>query len=216
MKALALVLSVLLGGVSQAPTQTAPKPVAEKVVDKSIVTSAEALRRDMRKLWSDHVWWTRDYIVAAIGKQADEAAATARLLKNQEDIGNAVAIYYGKPAGDKLTGLLKEHILAAADLVKAAAAHDQAKFQQADKKAATNADEIAEFLSKANPHWPRATLAEMMKMHLTTTKNEVSARVNKNWEEDAKAFDAVYDHILKMSDALADGIIKQFPEKFSG
>jgi hypothetical protein len=180
------------------------------------VTSAEALRRDMRKLWSDHVWWTRDYIVAAIGKQPDEAVATPRLLKNQEDIGTAVATYYGKPAGDKLTGLLKEHILAAADLVKAAAAHDQAKFQQADQKAARNAEDIAEFLSKANPHWPRATLADMMKMHLTTTKNEVSARVNKNWEEDVKAFDAVYNHILKMSDALADGIIKQFPEKFSG
>jgi hypothetical protein len=29
-----------------------------------------------------------------------------------------------------------------------------------------------------------------------------------------KAFDAVYDHILKMSDALAEGIIKQFPNKF--
>ena len=55
----------------------------------------------------------------------------------------------------------------------------------------------------------------MMKMHLTTTKNEVTARLNKNWEEDVRAFDAVYDHILKMSDALSDGIIKQFPERFS-
>ena len=52
-------------------------------------------------------------------------------------------------------------------------------------------------------------------MHLTTTKNEVTARLNKNWEEDVRAFDAVYDHILKMSDALSDGIIKQFPERFS-
>ena len=31
---------------------------------------------------------------------------------------------------------------------------------------------------------------------------------------DVRAFDAVYDHILKMSDALADGIVKQFPDKF--
>jgi len=78
-----------------------------------------------------------------------------------------------------------------------------------------NAEEIAEFLSKANPNWPKATLTDMMKMHLTTTKNEVTARLNKNWEEDVRAFDAVYDHILKMSDALSDGIIKQFPERFS-
>jgi hypothetical protein len=29
-----------------------------------------------------------------------------------------------------------------------------------------------------------------------------------------RAYDAVYDHILHMSDALSDGIVKQFPEKF--
>jgi len=28
-----------------------------------------------------------------------------------------------------------------------------------------------------------------------------------------KAFDAVYEHILKMSDTLADGFVKQFPDK---
>jgi hypothetical protein len=42
----------------------------------------------------------------------------------------------------------------------------------------------------------------------------VVARLTKNWDGDVKAFDAVYNHILKMSDALADGIVKQFPEKF--
>jgi hypothetical protein len=54
-----------------------------------------------------------------------------------------------------------------------------------------------------------------MKEHLATTSSEVVARINQNWDEDVRAFDAVYDHILKMSDALADGIVKQFPEKFA-
>ena len=40
------------------------------------------------------------------------------------------------------------------------------------------------------------------------------ARFNKNWDADVRAFDAVYDHILMMADALTDGIVKQFPEKF--
>ena len=54
----------------------------------------------------------------------------------------------------------------------------------------------------------------MMKMHLTTTTDEVVARLTKNWDADVRAFDAVHDHILKMSDALTDGIVKQFPQKF--
>jgi len=42
----------------------------------------------------------------------------------------------------------------------------------------------------------------------------VVARLNRNWDEDVRAFDEVYEHILKMSDALSEGIIKQFPDKF--
>jgi hypothetical protein len=176
--------------------------------------TAIALREAMRTLWSDHVIWTRDYIVAAVGSQPDQQAAAARLLKNQEDIGAAVAGYYGKPAGDRLTALLKQHIMIAVDLIKAAKAHDAAKYKDTDARWQQNGDEIAAFLSGANPHWPKATLAEMMKTHLATTTAEVVARLNGKWDDDVAAFDAVYAHILTMADALSDGIIKQFPAKF--
>lgn len=176
--------------------------------------AAVSLKQDMRKLWTDHVVWTRDYIIAALGNQPDAQAAANRLMKNQEDIGNAVGKIYGAPAGQQLTTLLKEHIAIAVDLIKAAKAGDKAGQQAADTKWQQNGVAIAEFLSEANPHWPRATLVDMMKGHLTTTTNEVVARLNKNWDEDVRAFDEVYRHILMMSDALCDGIVKQFPDKF--
>jgi len=188
---------------------------ADKKAAAKDSAAAAALKQDMRKLWTDHVVWTRDYIVAAVGDQPDAQAAATRLMKNQDDIGGAVAKYYGDPAGRQLTSLLKQHISIAVDLIKAAKAGDKAAQQQADTKWQKNGEEIADFLSKANPNWPRATLADMMKKHLSTTTDEVVARLSKKWDEDARAFDAVYDHILHMSDALADGIVKQFPEKFS-
>ena len=178
--------------------------------------AAAMLKQDMRKLWTDHVVWTRDYIVAAVAGSPDASAAAGRLMKNQEDLGNAVAKYYGAPAGQQLTTLLKQHISIAVDLIKAANSGDKAGQQAADAKWQQNGVEIADFLSKANPNWPRATLVDMMKKHLSTTTDEVVARLNKNWEADVRAYDAVYDHILHMSDALSDGIVKQFPEKFSG
>jgi hypothetical protein len=177
--------------------------------------AAIALKQDMRKLWTDHVVWTRDYIVAATTNGPDKQAAAGRLMKNQEDIGAAIAGYYGQPAGDSLTALLKEHIAIAVDLIDAAKAGNKAAQDQADAKWQQNAVDIADFLSRANPNWPRETLVDMMKMHLSTTTDEVVARLTKKWDDDVRAFDAVYDHILKMSDALEDGIIKQFPEKFA-
>src|SRR5215510_3292043 len=209
MKRLVLASLLVAGGllvVAPATAQTAHH--------SSDTSAAVTLHQDMRKLWTDHVVWTRQYIVSATADLPDAQAAANRLMKNQEDIGAAVATYYGKPAGDKLTGLLKEHISIAVDLIKAAKAGDKASQQQADAKWHRNGEAIAEFLSGANPNWPRATLVEMMNTHLSTTTDEVVARLTKNWDADVRAFDAVYAHILTMSDALSDGIIQQFPEKF--
>ena len=203
-----LLVSVLIGTVCwAAPPQ---KSHAENRSSSSLT-----LRQDMRKLWSDHVIWTRDYIIAAVGDQPDQQAASDRLMKNQQDIGTAIASYYGKGAGDKLTALLKTHILIAVDLIKAAKADDKGKVQAADSKWQANGEEIATFLSQANPNWPKATLSDMMKKHLSTTTSEVMARLHKDWSGDTKGFDEVYNHILMMADALSDGIIKQFPDKFS-
>jgi hypothetical protein len=74
----------------------------------------------MRRLWADHVIWTREYIVAAVGDRPEADSAAARLLKNQEDIGNAVVPFYPEQAGAALTDVLKRHIMIAVDLVAAA------------------------------------------------------------------------------------------------
>ena len=208
MKASLLMATLLIFGVQQAPSVLAAQ------AHPANPSASQKLHQDMRKLWSDHVIWTRDYIVAAVGDQPNATAAANRLMKNQDDIGAAVATYYGRPAGDKLTTLLKEHISIAVDIIKFAKAGDKASQQQADMKWHQNGEAIADFLSRANPNWPRATLVQMMNMHLSTTTDEVVARLTKNWDADVRAFDAVYNHILAMSDALADGIVKQFPEKF--
>jgi hypothetical protein len=197
-------LCVLLATSTASPAADTPQCSSQSV----------ALKQGMRKLWTDHVVWTRDYIIAAVGDQPDAQAAAARLMKNQDDIGQAVAMVYGAPAGQQLTSLLKDHITIAVELIKAAKAGDKGAQQQADAKWHQNATQIADFLSKANPNWPRATLVEMMNKHLSTTADEVVARLNKQWDDDVRAFDAVYAHILLMADALSDGIIKQFPEKF--
>lgn len=208
MKAHLMVPFLALGLVGQLTAQQPTQKMSAGSIDPP-----SNLRQDMRKLWTDHVVWTRVYIIAAVADQPDQQAAANRLVKNQEDIGAAVGNFYGKPAGDQLTTLLKEHISIAVDLIKTAKAGDKTAQAAADKKWHDNATAIADFLSKANPNWPRATLVEMMNTHLSTTTDEVVARLQKNWDADVRAYDAVYNHILMMSDALADGIAKQFPEK---
>jgi hypothetical protein len=178
-------------------------------------TKTLAFQDAMRKLWEDHIIWTRVFIISAAADLPDKAAATDRLLQNQVDIGNAIKPYYGDAAGDKLTTLLKEHITTAAEIVTAAKAGDTAKQDDATKRWFANADQIADFLSGANPkNWPQAEMRKMMRDHLNLTTEEVVARLQGNWAADIAAFDKVHEQILHMADMLTAGIAKQHAAKF--
>ena len=175
----------------------------------------KSLTLGMRKLWADHVIWTREYIVAAVAGTPDADSAAGRLLRNQEDIGNAVVPFYGAAAGKSLTDLLKQHIMIAFDLVGAAKSGDDAKFQAADARWTRNAEEIAGFLSGANPHWPKKDVVDLLKLHLNLTKGEAVARLKKDWKADVQAFDDIFTEINTVADTLSAGIVKQFPDRFA-
>jgi hypothetical protein len=174
-----------------------------------------SLTRAMQRLWTDHVVWTRLYVIAAVDDRPEAEAAAGRLLKNQEHIGAAIVPFYGREAGARLTDLLKQHILIAVDLIVAAKAGDNAKFATYDKKWDENALEIASFLAGANSNWPKKALVDLLNLHLSLTKDEVVARLEKDYQKDAEVFDQILTEILTMSDALSAGIVKQFPERFA-
>jgi transcription termination factor NusB len=178
-------------------------------------SQAEELRVNMRKLWEDHVTWTRNVILCIMDDLPGAEQATARLLKNQDDIGNAIKPIYGDDAGRQLTTLLRTHITQAADLLKAAKRDDNAAFDKINKQWEANADEISAFLSKANPNWKLEDMKKMMRDHLTLTTEEAVARKKKDYAGDVRAYDKVHDEILEMSDMISEGIIKQFPNRFA-
>ena len=181
----------------------------------TITRSELALRRDLRKLWEDHIVWTRLAIISLTSGTPDTEATVGRLLENQTHLGNAVKPFYGKAAGNELTKQLRQHILIAADLIAAAKAGDQAKLAAEQARWAKNADTIAGVLHSVNPrHFKLAVLKKEMQMHLKLTTEEAVARLTGDWAADVAAYDRIHDHILHMSDYLAAGLVKQFPKRF--
>jgi hypothetical protein len=181
----------------------------------ALTPEAVAFRMDMRKLWEDHITWTRMAIISLEGGTPDTNATVGRLLQNQVDIGNAVKPFYGEAAGNALTGLLRDHILIAADVIAAAKAGDQASLAEAQARWVDNADQIATALHRLNPRfWKLPELKAEMHMHLELTTQEAVARLQQDWAGDVAAYDRVHLHILHMADLLSEGIIAQFPGRF--
>lgn len=206
-----------LAALPSSPGLRAQAPSAHTVTVSPAQSLDRAAFQDaMRKLWEDHITWTRLYIVSAAAGLPDAKPTAQRLLQNQVDLGNAIKPFFGEAAGERLTALLRPHILIAADLVTAAKAGDTAGVKTASARWYANADEIADFLSAANPtHWPREALRAAMRQHLDLTLKEAQARLASDWAADIAAYDAVHDHILQMADVLSKGIISQFPKQFN-
>ena len=183
---------------------------------QSVSTKELALRQDMRKLWEDHITWTRLAVISLTTDAPDTQATVGRLLRNQADIGEAFRPFYGKAAAKQLTELLREHILIAADLIAAAKKGDQGAVASEQARWQANADEIAVFLSKANPRsWKLPAMKAMMRTHLALTTIEVVARLQKSWPADVRTYDRIHVQILHMADMLSDGLVAQFPNRFA-
>lgn len=170
----------------------------------------------MRVLWEDHIVWTRMAIIGILDDRPDQASAVDRLLRNQDDIGDAIKPFYGDEAGEQLSTLLRAHITGAADLLIAARSGDDAAVGGALTAWQANGDEIAAFLATANPsQWPLAEMKPMMRDHLDLTLDEALARLEGRFVDDIAAYDAIHGQILHMADMLSDGIIAQFPSHFT-
>jgi hypothetical protein len=174
-----------------------------------------AFHDEMRKLWEDHVTWTRLAIVTFADGSAGFDATAARLLQNQVDIGNAIKPFYGDAAGNQLTALLHDHITIAVELLQAAKAGNSTAFADAQTRWYANANDIADFLANANPRfWPRDVMRAAMKEHLDQTLAEAADELHGNYAASVTDYEAVHLHILAMADTLSSGIMRAFPSHF--
>lgn len=204
-------MSILVVVMAAASGVSHALPMKGKAVS---ARSQAELKLGMRTLWEDHIGYTRNYIISALAGLGDTSNVAERLLKNQDDIGDAIKPFYGVEAGNKLSALLRDHILMATDVVQAARMGNKEELSMASQKWYANADAIASFLSSVNPAWSRHAIEEMLHKHLEFTTREMVSRLEKNWVADIQAYDNGHAHMLMFADVLTNGIVKQFPDRF--
>lgn len=217
----ALILSGgLLTACSPSGPGSGPAPVAQDHSAMHMETPAgqsgqSALYGAMRELWADHMQWTYATVKDFFHNQDALPDTLDRLLQNQVFLGDAIAAYYGDDAGQALTDLLTEHIQLAVPVLTAAQAGDDVALQSGLDDWYANAQDIADFLTGANPDsWPAGTTSEMMKAHIDTTVAYSVDLLKGDYAKSIADYDIAFNHMMDMADALSAGIIAQFPDQF--
>lgn len=165
---------------------------------------------ELRKLWEQHIMWTRSFIISTASDLPDLELVTQRLMRNPVDMANVLRPFYGDKNADTFQRLLTEHLSIAGDLVNAAKAGDTVKATELEKKWYKNADEIASFMAEINLYWNKQKWQDFLYDHLKMTEEEASLRLNKEYAEDIKIYDSIEKEALQMADYMTNGIIQQF------
>ena len=167
-----------------------------------------------RKLWEQHVMWTRSLIISKVEKLGDVEVVTRRLLRNPSDMGNELKPFFRPSSIHIFVKLFEEHLVIAAKLVDAAIAGNSQLVDQLDREWFRNADEIAQLMHEFFPSESKESWQMMMHEHLRLTKQEAVLRIGRKYEEDVAIYDTIETQALGMADMIASGIIKQFFKQY--
>lgn len=184
------------------------------------------LFRTSRRLWFDHIAYTYLYMRASLKKtgreEAEIKALANRLFKNQTSIGDMIAKGYKPLEGSQVTGLLKDHIKIAAEIVQSAYtnivvdgkevwAWDAKEAKPLIKKWQENADDIARKLNDLNSScWPLGKLKMLLYEHLNANKEVLAAilRDGKTSEE-LQMFSSATLQVMKVAKIFYKGVAKK-------
>jgi hypothetical protein len=214
MVALVLIATGPQGTLLALQAHDQPKPAAKH---RPHHTSVLTYHDTWRELFEEHISWTRDVIIAVFDDLPGLPQYANRLLQNPGDMADALRPFYGDRAADRFEDLVTEHLTIAVDLLNAAEIGDVAAFEDANERWYENAEDIARLMSKLNPKfWPFDEAEEMWTDHLDATLAEAVAHLTGDFAGEVEAYDKVHDLALEMADFFSNGVIRQFPRRFSG
>jgi hypothetical protein len=164
----------------------------------------------IRNLWRQYFIWMTDYLINIVCSFGNTSYITGRIKEELQNFVAAFEKYYGHENAIEFESFLVNYLNNASDLLNAIKAGDTEKANTARTESYKNADVIAEFFSTINSYWNKQEWQNLIYDHLHLIENEFVYRLKNRCTTEITAEDDIGNQILKISDYMAEGIIKQF------
>jgi hypothetical protein len=161
---------------------------------------------DLRKLFSDNVIYIQDYVISSVAEIDNLEFITKRLEQNCLDIGNLVGLVYGTYNGNRFAELFVDYLSCEITFIDSTI--DNKIEQSVSDKLQLHicAIPIVDFLA-AIDDFERSDLRELFFDNIHLTELYVMARIHKNYSDDIKAFDDLYNQTMWVADFLSSVMI---------
>ena len=162
-----------------------------------------------------HIFWVRNVSIATIHKdKAAIKAAKSKVVANAHLIAAAIEPFYGATAREHFFKPLASHYGTVSAYLAAAMTGDVSGQAAAMQSLTINAEEIAVFLSKANPDLPRDAMNSLLLGHGAHHVQQIQRMQDGDYDSEAKIWEEIKDHAYQIADATADALGRQFEERF--
>jgi hypothetical protein len=209
-----LIIVVRKRGKDKEQSKFAEDVKREAIKDK-ITEKEQELNQYLRKLWAEHAFWMRQYVVSYFNGSADVKDTTKRLLKNQEQIGRSLGMWYGDKNGARIADIMKNQLIAFGDMLNGMVSKDKGLSVAGEKKWNDNTEKLVDFLVEQNSKWGRVELSQHLKQYNEMMTNMAINRFRKKHNDEINSFDKAYTHAMNdVADVLTKGIVRQHPEQF--
>jgi hypothetical protein len=212
---ISLISAMLVGSSALASAQGPAHHASASVKPAALSTKTVQTGAALRDLWVGHVFWVRNVVIATFAKNDEAAKASEQqVVANAKAIAAAIEPFYGAGAKDALFKLLAGHYGAIKAYLVATAAGDGPGQAGATEKLTKNAEEIAAFLSKANPNLPKDDLNGLLLAHGSHHIQQIQQLKDGQYAAEAQTWDNMKSHMYVIADALTQALAKQFANKF--
>jgi hypothetical protein len=174
-------------------------------------------------LWNDYVWRNRSHVVSCLADLPDLSANRDWVKGNVTDLSSVIEEYFGKDPGTRFREVMTDLVtdmIQISDYFKRPPNNFNISTDKfvVDMFAKLRKDytDLFDLLSNLNPGvWNSQRLKTLVDQMAEYWISQFQMRMARAWNEDMNAVDKTFDMAREIANIFADGIVKQFPEKFA-
>lgn len=216
--AIVLLIVVVVGGLGFVLGKSFAGNGSESQIssgENSIYTDASDLRKDLNIKLAEHVGLTSEALRASYDENASSTAVIDELDNNSKELADIVGDFYGDQAKSTFLKMWQDHITYFVNYTVSAKNDDKEGKEQALSDLEDYSQETAEFFSGLNSNLSVDSTKPLFTEHRDLVIASINDYIGEKYPEAFDKESQAYSQAGEIGDTLSDGIIKQFPDRFS-